>query len=363
MPSVKERASRRLSALRERRPLADHVVRAFVHYGERDGNSQAGAVTFFAFLSFFPLLALAFFVVGVLSQVYPELRDDLAQLIEDLLPGVVGNGADEIPMGELEKLAAAAGWLGLAGVLYAGLGWVSAMRRALGVMFVKPEGERPAWVVGKARDLAALPVLGAVLLLSVTLSGAMTWSWERILDGLGVEGTWLSRAILWVVGHGLGIAATTLLLLAMFRLLARPQVAGRGLRQGALLGAVGFEVLKSLAGYLVELTRGQAAFQVFGVALILLVWINYFSRLVMLSASWGYTAPVSQEVRAMAQQPLVTEQEADLLVPAPAAVAGERSGPVPVRSARRRTAVVAASAALGVAVVGVLTWLRRGATR
>lgn len=362
MPSVRERASRRLSDLRERRPLVDHAVRAFAHYGGRDGNSQAGAVTFYAFLSFFPLLALAFFVVGVLSQVYPELRDDLAQLIEDLLPGVVGNGADEIPMGELERLAAAAGWLGLAGVLYAGLGWVSAMRRALGVMFVKPAEERPAWIVGKARDLAALPVLGAVLLLSVTFSGAVAWSSQRILDALGAEGTWVSRTFLWAVGHGLGIAATTLLLLAMFRLLARPQVAGRGLRQGALLGAVGFEVLKSLAGYLVELTRGQVAFQVFGVALILLVWINYFSRLVMLSASWGYTAPVSEEVRVLAREPLVDGAEAELLVPAPAAVVGEQGSTVPGPPARRRTAV-AASAALGAVAVGVLTWLRRGKRR
>lgn len=362
MPSVKERVSR-LGTLRERSPFLDHVVRAFAHYGRRDGNSQAGAVTFFAFLSFFPILALAFFVVGMLSQVYPELRDDLVRLIEDLLPGVVGNRADEIPLSELEKLAAAAGWLGLAGVLYAGLGWVSAMRRALGVMFVMPHEEQPSWVVGKARDLAALPVLGAVLLLSVTLSGAVTWSWQRILDGLGAEDTWLARAVLWVVGHGLGIAATTVLLLAMFRLLARPPVAGRGLREGALLGAVGFEVLKSLAGHLVALTRGQVAFQVFGVALILLVWINYFSRLVMLSAAWGYTAPAAEQVRALRQQPLVDESDAELLAPAPAVVVGEQPGPAPVRPARRRTGVVAASAALGAAAVGVLTWLRRGAGR
>ena len=44
------------------------------HYGDVKGGLQAGAVTYFAFLSFFPILALAFFVVGLLSQVYPDAR-------------------------------------------------------------------------------------------------------------------------------------------------------------------------------------------------------------------------------------------------------------------------------------------------
>ncbi len=35
----------------------------------------------------------------------------------------------------------------------------------------------------------------------------------------------------------------------------------------------------------------------FGVALILLVWINYFSRLVMYAAAWAYTATTALEQR------------------------------------------------------------------
>jgi membrane protein len=36
---------------------------------------------------------------------------------------------------------------------------------------------------------------------------------------------------------------------------------------------------------------------VFGVTLILLVWINYFSRLVMFAAAWAYTSPSALAVR------------------------------------------------------------------
>ena len=49
---------------RERRPFVDHAVRMQEHYGGVKAGQQAGAVTYFAFLSVFPILAIAFFVVG-----------------------------------------------------------------------------------------------------------------------------------------------------------------------------------------------------------------------------------------------------------------------------------------------------------
>ena len=56
MASPKER----LEALRRRRPFVDHVLRMQEHYSAVKAGQQAGAVTYFGFLSFFPILALAF---------------------------------------------------------------------------------------------------------------------------------------------------------------------------------------------------------------------------------------------------------------------------------------------------------------
>ena len=84
----------------------------------------------------------------------------------------------------------------------------------------------------------------------------------------------------------------------MFTLLAQPRAPRISLVKGALLGAVGFEVLKAVALLLIAQTKGQPAFQAFGVALILVVWINYFSRLVMLAAAWAYTSPGAVAQRA-----------------------------------------------------------------
>jgi membrane protein len=66
---------------------------------------------------------------------------------------------------------------------------------------------------------------------------------------------------------------------------------------GALLGAVGFEILKQISKYLIQATQNQPAFQVFGLALILLVWINYFSRIILYAAAWVWTHPLAREQR------------------------------------------------------------------
>lgn len=333
MASLKERVSARVKALREQHPVVDHGFRTLGHYGDRNGNAQAGAVTFFAFLSFFPILALAFFVVGYVSTVFPGLRGEVTRTVGQLLPGVVGDQTGQIPLSTFEEYAGRVGLIGLAGVLYSGLGWVSGMRSALEVMFRLPKKEQPDFLHGLRRDLGALVVLGLVLLVSIGLTGAMSWFSTTILGWLGLADSLLATVMLWVLTHGLAILATTVLLVAMFSLLAKPHLASPALWQGALVGALGFEVLKSAASFLIGQTQNQPSFQAFGVALILVVWINYFSRLVMLSAAWAYTAPAAQELRVLEREPVVSADERELVTPAPASVVPE--GRVEPGGARR----------------------------
>jgi membrane protein len=249
------------------------------------------------------------------------------------------------------------------------------MRRALEVMFVMPTKEQPNFVVGKATDLAVLLVIGFILLVSVGLSALVSGFSERLIDVLGFDpDATVPLAVLRMVAHGMAILASTVLLLAMFRLLARPHLPRAALLWGALLGAVGFELLKAVANQLLGLTQGKPAFQAFGVALILLVWINYFSRLVMLAAAWAYTARASSDrrraeslvapaaaLRGPGAVPVAPSPVAPSPVaPSPVAPAlGEEPVPVPVVATghRGRWAVVVAGGGLGLAALWA--WLRR----
>lgn len=284
---------RRVQAVRERRPLVDHVVRTVQHYGEVNGSGLAGSVTYFGFLSVFPILLLAFAAVGVVSGAFPEARETLLKAIDQVLPGMVGpNGID---LRDVEKAAGGVAAIGLVTVLYSGLGWLQGMRAALQAAFRVEPGEKPGMVKAYASDLLALVVIGVVLLLSVAISGVLTRLSRPILEyldlGLAVQPV--------VVGVGLliGLLANTVLFWVLFRVLAAPDVPARSLWSGAVLGALGFEILKQLSTLLLSSTAKQPAAQAFGIALVLLVWINYFSRVVLYAASWAWTTRAARAHR------------------------------------------------------------------
>ena len=293
MASLKERVPAAVERLRARFRWLDHTLDMVAHYGVVNGNAQAGAVTYFGFLSIFPMLALGAFAIGIVAVVYPDIRPQMTAEISTLLPGLIGDGKNEIDLATLGDYRGLTGLLGLLGVLYAGLGWLSALRQALEVMFVLPRADKANFLIGKLRDLATLVLIGVTLMVSVVLSGAVTGFSGRILELVGVDtGAAAASVLLSVLGHLLGIAASTVLLLIMFKLLVvESHVPRSALVGGAVLGAVGFELLKFGANLLLGLTKGNPAFQQFGIALILLVWIYYFSRLIMYSAAWSYTSP------------------------------------------------------------------------
>lgn len=294
MASLVERAKSVLSEVRTRRPFLDHLVRMQEHYGSSRASQQAGAVTYFGFLSFFPILALSFFVVGVVSRVYPQADANLQTAIESVLPGFLGP-PDGVSLADIRTFSGWAAVIGVLGVLYSGLGWLSALRLALLAVFETPDKERPNFLFGKLRDLSTLVAIGLVLIVAVALTGFVRGFSDKVLVflHLGSQLGWL--VVLATVVFGL--AANTLLFFVLFRLLAEPHVPRRSLVQGALLGAVGFEVLKQLSGLLLASTKNQPAFQAFGIALILLVWINYFTRVVLYAAAFAHTSPAARAMR------------------------------------------------------------------
>jgi membrane protein len=290
-------AKRRVALVRERRPFVDHLVRMVEHYGAVKGNALAGAVTFFGFLSFFPILALAFAVVGWVTGVYDDATSQMVKAIQSVLPMVVEGEAKsgQISIDAFQEGAGAAAGIGALGVLYSGLGWVSGLRDALQVVFETPPREQPSFVVGKLKDLVSLVLVGVVLLLSVAVSGVVTAISGDILGWLGLDVA--LQPLLTVLAIAVGLAANSLLFFAIFKILAEHDTPNRSLWSGALLGAIGFEVLKQAATFLIGATKGQPAFAVFGIALVLLIWINYFSRVVMYAASWAHTSPEARAAR------------------------------------------------------------------
>ena len=199
----------RLGALRERHGWVDHVVRMQQHYGASHAGQQAGAITYFAFLSFFPVLALAFFTVWLLSSVLDGADDALRTAITSLFPEMIGPEEGQLQLRDFRNFSGLAGLVGLAGVLYSGLGWISALRQALTTVFQVPEDEQPGFVAGKFSDLVALVSIGLTLLVAVAVSGLVSGFSTDLLGwaGLDQELSWLVQ----LLTVALGLAANAVL--------------------------------------------------------------------------------------------------------------------------------------------------------
>lgn len=281
----------RFARLRRRRPLVDHLVVMQEHYGAVAASQQAGAITYFGFLSFFPLLALAVFVVGLVAGIYPDAHDSLTRAVDQVIPGMVGSGEGQVDLADVQRFSGLAGLLGLGGVLYTGLGWISAMREALEVVFEQPRWRQPSFVGGKVRDLVSLVAVGLVLFVSVVVAGLVTGfsddvlGWLHLGTGLG----WLLYALTRLVG----LAVNVVLFFVIYELVARPRTPAAALWQGAALAGAVFELLKAVSFLVLASAQGSPAFQAFGVALVLVVWMNYTSRVTLYGAAFAHTAPVA----------------------------------------------------------------------
>jgi membrane protein len=274
----------------------DHPVRAYRHYGEREGSTLAAAVTYFAFLSVFPLLALSFATVGLVADYLPGAQRVMDAVLQGLLPGMIGDGRNQVSLTAIRDAAGAAAGIGVLTMLYAGLNWISEMRDALAAVFDVESSRAPslrrekviAFLKAQSRDAVALMAIGLILLVSVGVSAGFLSFVRRLGRTIGVdEDPGFVMPVLLVAA---GVATGTVLFYAMFKILAAPTVPDRSLWSGALVGAVGFELLKQASTWLLGTTAQQPAFQAFGIALILIVWIYYFSRVLMYAASWAATA-------------------------------------------------------------------------
>ena len=73
-PGLAYRLKARYQQLRDRVPLVDHLARALEHSSAAQASMLSGAVTYFGLLSFFPIVALVYAVLGFVVKSYPDAQ-------------------------------------------------------------------------------------------------------------------------------------------------------------------------------------------------------------------------------------------------------------------------------------------------
>ncbi|HEX2316708.1 MAG TPA: YihY/virulence factor BrkB family protein [Thermomonospora sp.] len=273
---------------RVRWPWLDHLFRAHRRYTEQRGDRSAAAITFYGFLSFFPLLALAYALLGYLVGVSEQARDYLVQAVAELLPGLAG----DLDVQHIAQARGTAGTIGLVGLLVAGLGWMNAVREALRDIWLGDPTGGGNLLLKKLADLGVLAFLGLTMILSVAVSTVTTRSSHVVLGWLGLAGTPGAGTGLRLLSLAVAIGFNTLIFLVLFSRLSGTRAPWRRIVRGALFGAVGFELLKLTGTLLIGHTLGNPVYASFAVVAGLLVWIDVVSRFVLFAAAWTATRRV-----------------------------------------------------------------------
>lgn len=284
----------RLNRLRERWPWLDHTVRAYGRYSADAGDRLAAGVTYFGFLSVFPLIALAFSVLGYVLAGDAQAQADFVKTLQGNLPGLIG-GKSGIDVNQIVRAKAGAGVVGLIGLLFAGLGWVDALREAIRTMWHQNVLAGNV-VVKKVRDIAILAGLGIAVGLSLLVTALVAGATTFLLRHLGINDSVAAKVVVALLGLALVIVTDTVLFLYLFTGLPRLRTPLRRVLRGAVLAAVLFEILKLVGSFYIKRTTHNPVYGTVAVAVGLLVWINLVSRILLLCAAWVVTAAGDSDV-------------------------------------------------------------------
>lgn len=287
----KARGEAAVVSVRKHAPWLDHLIRSYGRYKDDNGSRLAAAVTYFGFLSFFPLVVLGFSITGFIVDAYPSAQDSVVTAFNNFLPGL----ADKLNVENIGSAKVATGIIGLAGLLWAGLGWIDALREGLRAVW-HHDTEAVGFVSKKLNDVLVLMGLGLTLLVSVGVTGAAAGATGWVLDHLGLSGNTAAHVLLTVVGLALALTADFLVFLFLLGALPKVGVPRRALWKGAAFGAVGLEILKVVGALLVRRATGNPVYGTFGVMVGLLIWINLVSQLVLFTAAYTVTAPFDSDV-------------------------------------------------------------------
>jgi membrane protein len=264
----------RLDALQRRHRWLGVPIAVVYKFVDDQGLYLAALITYYGFLSLFPLLLVFSTVLGFLLPGNPGLREQLVDSALAQFP-IIG---DQLTSTAQPLQGSGFGLaIGVLVALYGGLGVAIAIQNALNQVWGVPVIKRPDPVRSRLRALRLIALFGLGVLLTTALSGLAT--------GAGSYGAGLDTAVR-VVALAVSMAANCMLVLLAFRTLTVRKVTFREALPGAILAALTWQVLLSLGAFFVRtgLMGSGQVYGLFGIVLGLMAWIYLEALIVVLAA-------------------------------------------------------------------------------
>lgn len=263
----------RLDAFQQRHGWAGFPLAVVYKFVEDQGPYLAALMTYYGFLSLFPLLLLLTSVLGFVLQGNPDL---LGRVVDSTLRQFPVIGDQLVDPQGLRGSALALVIGGLL-ALYGALGVAQAMQNAMNVAWAIPRHRRPNPLRVRLRSLLLVGV-GGLAVMATTILSALGSS----AGGFGVDlGPW-SAVGATIAAFALNAAVFVL----AFRICTSRAMPVGQLLPGAITAAVVWQLLQLFgAAYVGSVVKGATAtYGVFALVLGLLAWIFLTASGIVLGA-------------------------------------------------------------------------------
>ena len=262
------------------------VAKATFHeFNRADVGFMAAALTYYTFLSLFPLILLGLIVFSAIVDPQAE-RDFIFGVVEQLIPGAA-EWLEDVLGGVLEEREST-GWLALVGLgtlAFSASGAFSALDKVINRAWGTEK--MPNIVIAKLISFAMMGAIGILLILSVVVSAV-------ILTVQRFTASYIGRlsgdALLWqVVNIASSFAITVLAFTLLYRFVPRCPVRIRDVWPAALLTALIWTIAKE--GFALFLGSSFANFSAvygtLGAVIGLLIWLYISSLIILVGAEFS----------------------------------------------------------------------------
>jgi YihY family inner membrane protein len=257
----------RLDRFQQEHPWAGFPLAVIYKYFDDFGAYLAALLTYYGFVSLFPLLLLLSTILGFVLSGDQRLEHQVLASALDQFPVIGGDLARPKRLGGPVGLV-----VGIAGSIYGGLGVAQAFQYAANTVWGVPRNSRPNPFRARGRSVLLLTIAGSAILATTALSIAGG-------GGAGVLGT---------VGRSLALVASAVINIAVaifaFRFAPARRLSVRNVVPGAIAAAVIWQLLQSFGVVYVRhvVEHASATNGVFALVLGLLAFLYVTAAAVLL---------------------------------------------------------------------------------
>ncbi|HST83521.1 MAG TPA: YihY/virulence factor BrkB family protein [Kineosporiaceae bacterium] len=252
----------RLDRFQQRHHWAGFPLAVIYKFTDDQGAYLAALMTYYGFLSVFPMLLLLSSVLGFLLQGNPELQQKILDSALSQFP-VIGEQLGD-PRGLRGSTVAVV--VGLIGSLYGALGVAQATQNAMNTMWAVPRNRRPNPITSRLRSLLLLGVGALTFLVSSTLSGFGT-NRVAVISNL--------HEALQLAATGLSVAVIAAFFVFLFRWSTTRALSRSDVLPGAIAAALLWQLLQTFGAVYVGgvVRNADATNGVFAIVLGLIAYV------------------------------------------------------------------------------------------